>query len=300
MTSPIDALRASLADRYEIDREVGADDLRTVYHARDMRLTRDVRLSVVRPSLAASLGAARFLNATARLGRIRHPWVTQFIEAGDLDGTLWFATTAPEGESLRERLTRDGTLPIDLAVRLTRSAAQALQFVHEEKFVHGALTTDLIFVTREGEVAICDVGLAQAIAPDTASDARGDQRALAAIAIEMLTGAPPAIGASGASVRTRRPEVPPSVDAALQRAVSPDPAQQFACPADLELALRPPNEGPKRGLSLTTKLIGGFIILIILIVSAVGLFMVMRVAAAGNAPAAEGNAPAAEPMAQPR
>ena len=61
VTSPIDALRASLADRYEIDREVGADDLRTVYHARDMRLTRDVRLSVVRPSLAASLGAARFL-----------------------------------------------------------------------------------------------------------------------------------------------------------------------------------------------------------------------------------------------
>jgi serine/threonine-protein kinase len=197
VTSPIDALRAALADRYEIDREVGADDLRTVYHARDMRLTRDVRLSVVRPSLAASLGAARFLNATARLGRIRHPWVTQFIEAGDLDGTLWFATTAPEGESLRERLTRDGTLPIDLAVRLTRSAAQALQFVHEEKFVHGALTTDHIFVTHEGEVAICDVGLAHAIAPETACDARGDQRALAAIAIEMLTGAPPAIGASG-------------------------------------------------------------------------------------------------------
>lgn len=300
MTSPIDALNTALAGRYAIEREVGADDLRTIYQARDLRLERDVRLSVVHPSLAAALGTARFLNVTARLGRVRHPWVTQFIEAGDHDGALWFATTAPDGESIRERLTRDGALPIDQAIRLARTAAQALQFVHEEKFVHGALTTDNVFVTRDGDAALCDVGLAQALAPDSATDARGDQRALAAIAIEMLTGSPPADGANGASVRARRPEVPPSIDAALQRARSTDPVQQFACPADLELALRPPNEGPRRGLSLTTKLVGGLLILIILAVSAVGLLMVARVAADGNTPAAEGPTPAAEPMATPR
>ena len=92
------------------------------------------------------------------MGACDIPWVTQFIEAGDHDGTLIAATTAPDGESIRERLTRDGALPIDEAVRLTRSAAQALQFVHEEKFVHGALTTDNVLATPEGDVALCDVG----------------------------------------------------------------------------------------------------------------------------------------------
>ena len=120
MSGVPDRLRASLAERYRIDAEVGAGGMAHVYRAHDLKHGRDVAVKVLRPELAYAVGADRFLREIATTATLRHPHILPLYDSGDADGLLYYVMPFVEGESLRDRLDREGRLPIDDALRITR------------------------------------------------------------------------------------------------------------------------------------------------------------------------------------
>src|SRR6185369_3633451 len=113
-------LREALAGRYEIERELGRGGMATVYLARDVQHDRPVAIKVLHPDLASSLGAERFQREIRLAANLQHPHILGVYDSGDADGKLWFAMPFVEGESLRDRLTREHQLPIPEAVRIAR------------------------------------------------------------------------------------------------------------------------------------------------------------------------------------
>ena len=127
MTDVLDRLKAALSDRYTIERELGAGGMATVYLAHDVRHDRQVAVKVLRPDLAAPLGPDRFLH---------HPHILPLYDSGESDGFLYYVMPYEEGQSLRERLAREGELPITEAVRILREVVDALAHAHEHGVVH--------------------------------------------------------------------------------------------------------------------------------------------------------------------
>src|SRR5215469_15044285 len=123
-----DSLRASLADRYAIERELGAGGMATVYLAQDIRHSRQVAIKVLRPELAAVIGAERFLAEIRTTANLQHPHILALFDSGQVDGTVFYAMPFVEGESLRDRLKREKQLPIDAALRIATEVADALQY----------------------------------------------------------------------------------------------------------------------------------------------------------------------------
>ena len=113
-------LKTALADRYTIEREIGRGGMATVYLARDMKHDRPVALKVLRPELAAVLGAERFLREISLTAQLQHPHILTLIDSGEADAFLYYVMPYVEGESLRQRLEREGQLPVDEALRITR------------------------------------------------------------------------------------------------------------------------------------------------------------------------------------
>jgi TolB-like protein/Tfp pilus assembly protein PilF len=274
-------LAEALRDRYVLERVLGRGGMATVYLARDLKHDRLVALKVLDPDVAASLGTERFQREIRVAARLHHPHILSVYDSGEAEGargvgpSLWFAMPYVRGESLRERLRREGILPIDEALRITRQAAQALSYAHKEGVVHRDVKPENLLLTEDGSTQVADFGIARAVesqgdqrlteigaalgtpaymAPEQSSgdgvvDGRADQYALAATCHEMLTGAPPFTGFSShdlivrrfttpaPKVRTSRPEVPPEVEEALQRALALKPADRFATIADFGAAL---------------------------------------------------------------
>ncbi len=268
-------LAEALRDRYVLDRVLGRGGMATVYLARDLKHDRLVALKVLDPDVAASLGPARFQREIRLAARLHHPHVLSVYDSGEAAGRLWFSMPFVRGESLRERLRREGILPIDEALRITRQAAQALSYAHKEGVVHRDVKPENLLLTEDGSTQVADFGIARAVegqgdqqltevgvalgtpaymAPEQSSgdgvvDARADQYALAATCHEMLTGAPPFTGTSShdlivrrfttpaPKVRTSRPEVAPELEEALQRALALKPGDRFATMADFAAAL---------------------------------------------------------------
>src|SRR5215212_9686810 len=123
-------LQSALADRYRLDREVGAGGMATVYLAQDLRHDRKVALKVLRPELAAVIGAERFLAEIKLTANLQHPHILPLFDSGEVDGLLYYVMPYIEGESLRDRLVREKQLPVADAVRLTREVASALDYAH--------------------------------------------------------------------------------------------------------------------------------------------------------------------------
>jgi len=202
-------LSAALADRYRVERPLGEGGMATVYLAQDLRHSREVALKVLKPELAEAVGAQRFLKEIQVTAKLQHPHILPLYDSGNAGGALFYVMPLVRGETLRERLTRDGQLSIG-----------TIQYMSPEQ--------------AAGERDI---------------DARSDIYSLGAVAYEMLVGEPPVTGATAramiatlmtempASVRTRRSDVPASVDAAVQRALSKDPADRFATARDFGEAL---------------------------------------------------------------
>src|SRR4026209_1394523 len=117
MTHP-SRLAAALADRYRIERELGAGGMATVFLAEDIRHHRKVAIKVLRPELAAVIGAARFLREIETIANLQHPHILGLIDSGEVNGTAYYVMPFVEGESLRDRLNREKQLPIADAVRL--------------------------------------------------------------------------------------------------------------------------------------------------------------------------------------
>src|SRR6185312_14070786 len=136
VADPQERLQTALADRYRLERERGRGGMATVYLAQDLRHDRPVAFKVLHPHLAATLGPERFHREIRLAARLQHPHILSVHDSGETAGFLWFTMPYVEGESLRERLTREHQLPVDEAVRLTREAALALDFAHRHGVIH--------------------------------------------------------------------------------------------------------------------------------------------------------------------
>ena len=257
-------LTAALADRYRVERELGAGGMATVYLAHDLRHERDVAIKVLHPDLGAALGSERFLAEIRVTARLQHPHILPLLDSGEADGLLFYVMPFVRGETLRTRLEREQQLPVEDALRIAREVAGALDHAHGTGVVHRDIKPENILL-QDGHALVADFGIALAVqqaggqrmtqtglslgtpqymSPEQAMgdrvvDARTDVYALAAVTYEMLVGEPPFTGANAQAIvakvltapppsaRADRASVPSAVDAALARGLAKLPADRF-------------------------------------------------------------------------
>jgi serine/threonine-protein kinase len=274
MSTTPDVLRAALADRYRIERELGAGGMATVYLAEDVRHRRKVALKVLHPELSAVLGPERFLKEIELTASLQHPHILPLFDSGSADGQLYYVMPFVDGETLRGRLDRESQLPVGEAVRLASEVADALSYAHGRGIVHRDIKPENILL-QGGHALVADFGIALAVqqaggqrmtqtglslgtpqymAPEQAMgekavDGRADIYALGAITYEMLTGEAPFTGATAQaivarvlteqprSVTAQRRTVPPLLDAAIRRSLEKLPADRFQTPAQFAESL---------------------------------------------------------------
>src|SRR5688572_1139915 len=157
-----DRLKAALADRYRIERELGAGGMATVYLAHDLRHDRRVAIKVLKPELAAVVGAERFLAEIETTANLQHPHILPLFDSGHADGFLFYVMPFVDGESLRERLDRERQLPVGVAVELAKKVASALHYAHERGVIHRDIKPENILLAR-GEPMVADFGIARAV-----------------------------------------------------------------------------------------------------------------------------------------
>src|SRR5664279_2777723 len=161
MSDDISRLSASLADRYRIERELGAGGMATVYLAEDLKHDRKVAIKVLRPELAAVIGAERFLKEIKTTANLQHPHILGLIDSGQSNGLLWYAMPFVDGESLRDRLSREKQLPIADAVRIASEVAGALDYAHRHGVIHRDIKPENILL-HDGSAMVADFGIALA------------------------------------------------------------------------------------------------------------------------------------------
>src|SRR5215212_9160326 len=252
MTDVFTRLAGSLADRYDVQRELGAGGMATVYRAVDLKHQRDVAIKVLHPELGAALGGERFLTEIRTTARLQHPHVLPLLDSGEADGLLYYVMALVTGETLRHRLEREKQLPIDDAITIAREVADALGYAHGLGVIHRDVKPENILL-RDGHALVADFGIALAVqtaggarmtqtglslgtpqymSPEQAMgertiDARSDVYALGAVTYEMLVGEAPFTG--------------PTVQAILARVMTEEPrplvAQRKAIPDHVEEAV---------------------------------------------------------------
>ncbi len=257
-----------LSDRFAVERELGQGGMAVVYLAHDRKHDRPVAVKVLRPEIVAGLGAERFLLEIRILARLQHPHVLALLDSGTTDEPRprpFYVMPYVEGESLRQRLEREGPLPLAEALRLVREAGEALHYAHGEGLVHRDVKPENILLSQ-GHALVADFGIARAagvaagdrltqaglsigtpayMSPEQAAGepdvgARSDQYSLACVLYESLAGQPPFTARNPAAVLARqvldpvpplttlRPGVPNSVRRAIERALAKAPADRFA------------------------------------------------------------------------
>src|SRR5689334_17263046 len=163
MTAGMDTLRASLADRYRLERELGRGGMATVYLAHDLKHDRDVAIKVLHPDLGAALGAERFLAEIKVTANLRHPNVLPLFDSGSADGQLFYVMPYIDGETLRARMNRERQMPVDEVLRIIGLLAAALDYAHGKGVVHRDLKPENVLL-QAGQPIIADFGIALAIA----------------------------------------------------------------------------------------------------------------------------------------
>ena len=267
-------LQSGLSDRYTLERELGAGGMATVYLATDVRHARRVAIKVLRPELAPFIGVERFLAEIRTMAALQHPHILGLIDSGDVEGIPYYVMPYVEGESLRDRLTREGGLPLEDAVGIAREVGGALDYAHRHGIVHRDIKPENILLS-DGHALVADFGIALALSaaggarltqsgmalgtpqymsPEQAAgeqsvDARSDVYALGAVAYETLTGTAPHTGPTAQAIIARlmsqpptpvsvlRPGVSPVMAAAIERALSKSPADRFPTAAAFVHAL---------------------------------------------------------------
>ncbi len=274
MTDTLDRLAAALAGRYTIERELGAGGMATVYLAHDVKHDRKVALKVLRPELAAVIGAERFLAEIKTTANLQHPHILPLHDSGEVEGTVFYVMPFVEGESLRDRLTREKQLPVGDAVQVATEVAGALESAHRKGIIHRDIKPENVLL-HEGRALVADFGIALAastaggtrmtetgmslgtphyMSPEQAMgerdlDARSDIYALGCVLHEMLTGEPPFTGPTAqaivAKVMTEEPPpasklrktVPEHLEDAILTALEKLPADRFASATEFASAL---------------------------------------------------------------
>ena len=267
-------LTASLADRYRIDRELGAGGMATVYLARDLKHDRDVAIKALHPDLGAALGGERFLSEIRTTARLQHPHILPLLDSGSADGLLYYVMPLVTGETLRARLEREKQLPADDAIRIAGEIADALAYAHELGVIHRDIKPENVLL-QGGHATVADFGIALAVqqagghrmtqtglslgtpqymSPEQAMgertiDARSDLYALAAVTYEMLVGEPPFTGPTVQAILARvmteeprpivvqRKSIPDHVEYAVMRGLEKLPADRWGSASEFAAAL---------------------------------------------------------------
>ena len=267
-------LSTALADRYKIERELGRGGMAVVYLAEDLKHHRRVAIKVLRPELSAIVGSERFLREIEIAATLQHPHILPLFDSGQVtaghpersegpQSFLYYVMPFVEGESLRERLTRETQLPLETALQITREIGSALQYAHEHGVVHRDIKPENVMLSG-GHAVVADFGIARALhaangeqltltgmvvgtpqymSPEQASgekvDGRSDQYSLGCALYEMLSGKPPFVGPTPLAVVARhsaepvpslravRQSVPLGVEAAIMRAMAKRPEDRF-------------------------------------------------------------------------
>ncbi len=166
MTDSLDRLKTALADRYAIEEELGAGGMATVYLAEDLKHHRKVAVKVLRPDLAAALGPERFLREIEVAAQLHHPHILPLYDSGEADGFLYYVMPYEEGQSLREKLAKEGELPVTEAVRLLRDVVDALAHAHKHGVVHRDIQPDNVMLSGR-HALVTDFGVAKAVTEAT-------------------------------------------------------------------------------------------------------------------------------------
>ena len=264
MTDASTRLSAALAARYLIERELGAGGMATVYLAADLKHDRKVAIKVLKPELAAVLGAERFVVEIKTTASLQHPHILPLFDSGTADGFLFYVMPYIRGETIREKLNRETQFGVDDAVRIAREVADALDYAHRNGVIHRDIKPENILL-HDGRAMVMDFGIALAVSaaaggrmtetglslgtphymsPEQATadkeiTGRSDIYSLASVLYEMLTGDPPFTASSAQAVimkiitdsprpvHEQRRNVPPNVAEALAKALEKIPADRF-------------------------------------------------------------------------
>ncbi len=164
MSDAVTRLNAALESRYTIERELGEGGMATVYLAKDLKHNRNVALKVLKPELAAVVGAERFLAEIETTANLQHPHILPLFDSGEADGVVFYVMPFIEGESLRDRLDREKQMGVKDSVAITQKVADALDYAHERGVVHRDIKPGNILLSERGEPLVADFGIALAVA----------------------------------------------------------------------------------------------------------------------------------------
>jgi serine/threonine-protein kinase len=270
-----DRFRSALADRYLIESELGEGGMATVYLAQDLKHDRKVAVKVLKPELAAVVGTDRFLAEIRTTANLSHPHILPLFDSGEADGFLFYVMPLVEGDSLRERLDRDGQLSVEEALRIAGHMADALDSAHRDGVIHRDLKpANILF--QKGEPVVADFGIALAVSAagegrltetglslgtpyymspeqatgDQTPTAASDVYSLGCVLYEMLTGEPPHTGSSAQAILGKilladvtrptklRRTIPANVEGAILKALERLPADRFESVGELAAALK--------------------------------------------------------------
>jgi serine/threonine-protein kinase len=265
-------LESGLRGRYAVEREIGQGGMALVFLAHDLRHDRQVALKVLRPEVAADIGAERFLREIKMAAGLNHPHILPVYDSGQTDGLLFYVMPNMEGRSLRERLDAQRQLPLEEALKITREVASALDYAHRHHLVHRDIKPENILL-HEDAAMVADFGIGKAMSaegsitqtgvaigtpaymsPEQATgetniDGRSDLYSLGCVLYEMLAGEAPFTGPTAQAVITKRfispipmvravREVPEAVDSAVTRALAKTPVDRYHTAAEFAEALR--------------------------------------------------------------
>ena len=279
MPDLLDSLREALAHRYAVERELGRGGMATVFLAEDLKHHRSVAIKVLHAELTAALGTERFLREIETAARLQHPHILPLYDSGAATGFLYYVMPYVEGESLRDRLTREKQLPQEDALRIATEVAGALAYAHSHGVVHRDIKPENIMLSG-GTAVVTDFGIARAVSaagqgrhltetgtilgtpaymsPEQSTgsyeiDGRSDEYSLACVVYEMLVGEPPFTGPTAQAVIARhsldmvsppsivRSTISDAVEGAVLRALSKVPADRYATTALFAEALNTPS-----------------------------------------------------------
>jgi serine/threonine protein kinase len=161
-SDPPARLTRALADRYRLERELGAGGMATVYLARDLRHDRQVAIKVLKPELAAVLGAERFVQEIKTTAALSHPHILPLFDSGEAGGFLYYVMPYLQGETIREKLNRETQLGIEEAVRIATDVADALDYAHRHGVIHRDIKPENILL-HDGRPMVADFGIALAV-----------------------------------------------------------------------------------------------------------------------------------------
>jgi len=263
LNEAFDALKAALADRYTLERELGRGGMATVYLAGDVKHRRNVAIKVLHPEIGAAIGPERFLREIEIAASLQHPHILPLYDSGEAAGNLYYVMPFVEGESLRDRLNREHQLPQEDVIKITNEVASALGYAHSREIVHRDIKPENIMLSG-GSAIVADFGIARAasaveqqqltqtgtvigtplyMSPEQSVgsdiDGRSDEYSLACVVYEMLVGEPPFTGPNVQAIIARhsmqavsppsiiRLSIPETMERALLKALEKVPADRY-------------------------------------------------------------------------